>query len=45
MFRLPAFSLKFAATLGELRKAGIIAVDRKRIRILNRLRLERATRE
>ena len=33
------------AALGELRKAGIIAVDRKRIRILNRLRLERATRE
>jgi CRP/FNR family transcriptional regulator, cyclic AMP receptor protein len=31
--------------LGELRKAGIIAVDRKRIRVLNRLRLERASRE
>jgi len=33
------------AALGELRKAGIIAVDRKLIRILNRLRLERAARE
>ena len=33
------------AALGELRKAGIIAVNRKRIRILNRLRLERAARE
>lgn len=33
------------AALGELRKAGIIAVDRKRVRILNRLRLERAARE
>jgi CRP-like cAMP-binding protein len=31
--------------LGELRRAGIIAVDRKRIRILNRPRLERASRE
>ena len=33
------------AALGELRKAGIIAVDRKRIRVLDRLRLERASRE
>ena len=33
------------AALGELRKAGIIAVDRKQIRILARARLERATRE
>ena len=33
------------AALGELRKAGIIAVNRKRIRILNHLRLERAARE
>jgi len=33
------------AALGELRKAGIIAVDRKQIRILDRARLERATRE
>jgi CRP-like cAMP-binding protein len=31
--------------LGELRKAGIIAVDRKRIRVLDRVRLERASRE
>ena len=31
--------------LSELRRAGIIAVDRKRIRVLNRLRLERASRE
>ena len=31
--------------LGELRKAGIIAVDRKRIRVLDRARLERASRE
>jgi len=31
--------------LGELRKAGIITVNRKRIRVLNRLRLERAARE
>ena len=33
------------AALGELRRAGIIAINRKRIRILNRLRLERAARE
>jgi CRP-like cAMP-binding protein len=33
------------AALGELRKAGIIGIGRKRIRILNRLRLERAARE
>jgi len=33
------------AALGELRKAGIIAINRRRIRILNRLRLERAARE
>ena len=33
------------AALGKLRKAGIIAVDRKHIRILNRFRLERAARE
>jgi CRP/FNR family transcriptional regulator, cyclic AMP receptor protein len=31
--------------LGELRKAGIIGIGRKHIRILNRLRLERAARE
>ena len=33
------------AALGELRKAGIIAVERKQIRILERARLERAARE
>jgi CRP/FNR family transcriptional regulator len=33
------------AALGELRKAGIIGIGRKHIRILNRLRLERAARE
>ena len=31
--------------LGELQKAGIIAVERKKIRILQRVRLERASRE
>lgn len=31
--------------LGELRKAGIIVVERKRIRIVDRVRLERAARE
>ena len=33
------------AALGELRRAGIIGIGRKRIRILNRPRLERAARE
>jgi CRP-like cAMP-binding protein len=33
------------AALGELRKAGIIAVGRKRICIIDRPRLERASRE
>lgn len=33
------------AALGELRKAGIIAVERKRIRVMDRSRLERAARE
>lgn len=33
------------AALGELRKAGIITVERKRIRIIHRARLERAARE
>jgi CRP/FNR family transcriptional regulator, cyclic AMP receptor protein len=33
------------AALGEMRAAGIIAVERKRIRILDRGRLERAARE
>lgn len=31
--------------LGELRKAGIVAIERKQIRILDQRRLERATRE
>jgi CRP-like cAMP-binding protein len=31
--------------LGELKKAGIIAIERKQIRILDRTRLERASRE
>jgi CRP-like cAMP-binding protein len=33
------------AGLGEFRKAGIIAVERKQIRIIDRARLERAARE
>jgi len=33
------------AALGELRKAGIITMGRKEIRIVNRGRLERAARE
>jgi CRP/FNR family transcriptional regulator len=33
------------AALGELKRAGIIAVERKKIRILQRARLERAARE
>ena len=33
------------ATLGELRRAGIIRIERKTIRILHRERLERATQE
>lgn len=31
--------------LGELRRAGIISIDRKRIKIIDRARLERASRE
>ncbi|HET8925540.1 MAG TPA: Crp/Fnr family transcriptional regulator [Candidatus Acidoferrum sp.] len=33
------------AALGELRSAGIVSVERKRIRILERMRLERAAQE
>lgn len=33
------------AALGELRKAGIIAIERKQIRIIDQTRLERAARE
>ena len=43
--RLRVYRESVTTALGELRRAGIIAVDRKRIRVLNRLRLERASRE
>jgi len=43
--RLSVYRESVSAALGELRKAGIIEVDRKRIRVLNRGRLERASRE
>lgn len=43
--RLRVYRESVTAALGELRKAGIIALNRKRIRILNRVRLERAARE
>jgi CRP-like cAMP-binding protein len=43
--RLRVYRESVTSALGELRRAGIIAVDRKRIRILNRARLERASRE
>jgi CRP/FNR family transcriptional regulator len=43
--RLRVYRESVTSALGELRRAGIIAVDRKRIRILNRSRLERASRE
>ncbi len=43
--RLRVYRESVTTALGELRKAGIIAVDRKRIRVLNRPRLERASRE
>jgi len=33
------------SALGQLRKAGIVAIERKRIRIIDRARLERASRE
>jgi len=33
------------ATMGELRRAGIVTIERKKIRILQRERLERATQE
>jgi CRP/FNR family transcriptional regulator len=42
---LRAYRESVTNALGELRKAGIIAVDRKRIRVLDRIRLERASRE
>lgn len=43
--RLRVYRESATAALGELRKAGIIAVERKRIRILSQSRLERASRE
>jgi CRP-like cAMP-binding protein len=43
--RLRVYRESATAAIGELRKAGIIVVQRKRIRILDRLRLERAARE
>ena len=43
--RLHVYRESVTTALGELRKAGIIAVNRKSIRVLNRLRLERASRE
>lgn len=43
--RLRVYRESATAALGELRKAGILAVGRKRIRILDRGRLERAARE
>jgi CRP-like cAMP-binding protein len=43
--QLRVYRESVTTALGELRKAGIIAVDRKRIRVLDRVRLERASRE
>jgi CRP-like cAMP-binding protein len=43
--QLRVYRESVTAALGELRKAGIISVDRKRIRVLDRVRLERASRE
>jgi len=43
--RLRVYRESATAALGELRKAGIIAVERREIRILDRARLERAARE
>jgi len=43
--RLHVYRESVTAALGELRRAGIIDVARKRIRVLDRLRLERASRE
>jgi CRP/FNR family cyclic AMP-dependent transcriptional regulator len=42
---LRVYRESLTAALGELRKAGIIAVERKQIHILDRPRLERAARE
>ncbi len=43
--RLRVYRETATSAIGELRKAGIIEVERKRIRILDRRRLERAARE
>lgn len=43
--KLRVYRESVTTALGELRRAGIIAVDRKRIRVLDRVRLERASRE
>lgn len=43
--QLRVYRESVSTALGELRKAGIIAVDRKRIQVLDRVRLERASRE
>jgi CRP-like cAMP-binding protein len=43
--QLRVYRESVTTALGELRKAGIIALDRKRIRVLDRVRLERASRE
>jgi len=43
--RLRVYRESATAAIGELRKAGIIAVERRRICILDRARLERASRE
>jgi len=43
--RLRVYRESATTALGELRKAGIIAVERREIRILDRARLERAARE
>jgi CRP/FNR family transcriptional regulator, cyclic AMP receptor protein len=43
--RLRVYRESVTEALGELRKAGIIAIERKQIRIIHRDRLERAARE
>ena len=43
--RLHVYRESATEALGELRRAGIIAVERKQIRIIHRSRLERASRE
>jgi len=42
---LDAHRESVTATLGELRRAGIITIERKTIRILHRERLQRAAEE